>query len=66
MAYKILHRHGNAAPGGKASYIKLGTFGTKIAAKRFAKTKLSGEGYLNVPSSKVKHTGRRWLYYVRK
>ena len=66
MGYKILHAHGYAAPKGKRSYITLGnTYKTKEAAKKFAKKNLTGGTYKYVPTTKVKKTKQKELYYIK-
>lgn len=67
MSYKILHRHGNYGPSGKATYIKLGgTFPSEKAAIKYRKKHLLGAEYRYVPSSKAKYMSSKKLYYVKK
>jgi hypothetical protein len=60
----LLHRHGTAAPSGKASYIKFGEYKTRSEAVRAAKDYgLDGARYS--PKSKVLKTNHEKLYYVK-
>lgn len=59
----LLHRHGAAAPGGKASYIKFGEYKTKSAAQK-ASRKYSLDGARYAKPSEVKKTSYRGLYYI--
>lgn len=65
MNYCLLHRHGSAGTNGKASYLKFGTYKTKMdAAKGVVRYQLGS--YKIVPSSKVKKTKHKLLYEVMK
>lgn len=70
MGYCVLHRHGEAGPKGRASYIKFGgVFSSKESAKRWAKNNLRGHSlraYKFVPASKVAKTKYKDLYYIRR
>lgn len=63
MGFKLLHKHGEVGPRGKASYIQFGTFKTRKAAKKAAVEK-DLDGHRIVPKSSVKKTKFKGLVYV--
>ena len=71
MGYKILHRHGTAGPGGRASYLIADRreFATKSQAMRYAKENYDIDGARYVQASQIKPSslrGAKGLYYVKK
>ena len=65
MGYRILHGHGNYAPNKRKSYIAFGgVFKTLKDAKNYSKKNLVGGRFRYVPSSKVKKTRYKKLFYI--
>jgi len=63
--FVLLHRHGEARPKGRASYMKFGEFKNKNQAIRRAKD-LELDGARYTPKSKVAKTKHPKLFYIKK